>query len=245
MHRKLRHWLLILTSAFIACSSTGCERTTPEPLSAEEILNLAIERTANLTGFECSLLREGSRAFVDPEETIALRRIDGSFVAPDKLRATVRVITPGLVTEFQIISLGEDQWFTNLITGEWEVVPSAWGFYPATLFEPETGMVSVLRTDLSNLQLEGLAELDEVPGKQLYHLSAGLSGENLYYLSYGMIASDRMDVELWVEPGSFEVHRIVLAEPMPDENEPRIWTLDFWNFDRVAEIAPPDVLGIP
>lgn len=234
-------WNLILFTGILCLPLFGCAKPTLEPLTADEILSLAIERTASLTGFECSLLREGSRAFVDPDETIALRRIDGAFVAPDKLRATVRVISPGIVTEFHIISLGPEQWYTNLFTGEWEVVPAQWGFYPATLFEPDTGLISVLRSDISDLTLEGMQELAEIPGKDLYHLSAELHGDSLYYVSFGLITSDQMSVELWVEPGSYEIHRIVLTEPLPDQVESRIWTLDFWNFDQVVDISPPEL----
>lgn len=245
MKRRAQHWIEYLLSFAIYVFLAGCVAATPEPLSADEILNLAIERTSNLRGFECSLLLDGARAYVDPEETIAMRRIDGIFVAPDKLQATIRVISPGLVTEFHIISLGDEQWFTNLITGEWEVLPAAWGFYPAKLFEPETGIVSVLRSDITNLVLEGVDELDVLPGVGLYHLVADLSGRNLYFVSYGLINSDEMRVELWVEPGSYEVHRIILSEFLPAEPEPRIWTLDFWGFDRVGEISPPNLRGTP
>ncbi len=245
MKRKARHWIEYLISLTICLFLAGCVATTPEPITADEILNLAIERTSNLQGFECSLLLDGARAYVDPDETIAMRRIEGIFVAPDKLQATIRVISPGLVTEFQIVSLGDEQWFTNLITGEWEVLPAEWGFYPATLFEPETGIVSVLRSDITNLVLDGMEELEVVPGLDFYHLVADLSGTNLYYVSYGLITSDAMRVELWVEPGSYEVHRIILTEFLPSETEPRVWTLDFWGFDRIAEISPPELQSTP
>jgi hypothetical protein len=245
MKRKAQNWIGYLVSFAISLTLAGCATATPEPLTADEILNLAIERTSNLKGFECSLLMDGARAYVDPDETIAMRRIDGIFVAPDKLQATIRVISPGLVTEFQIISLGDEQWFTNLITGEWEVLPAEWGFYPATLFEPETGIVSVLRSDIANLVLEGIEELEVIPGVDLYHLVADLSGRNLYYVSYGLITSDEMRVDLWVEPGSYEVHRIILTEFMAMEPEARVWTLDFWGFDRIVEISPPDLQPTP
>ena len=237
--------ITLLACVLILVPLAGCARPTPEPLPPMEILDRAIDRTAGLRGFECLLVRDGSRAYLDPFKTMALGRIEGAFVAPDKLEATVRVITPGMVTEFHIISLGEDQWYTNLVTGEWEILPPEWGFYPATLFEPETGMVSVLRDDVSNLVLQGVVEMEEMPGREFYYLTADLSGENLYYVSYGMIASQSMQVELWIDPGSFDIHRIKLTEPLPEEEEPRLWTLDFWDFNQVIEIAPPDLQGVP
>jgi hypothetical protein len=245
MKRNAQHWIEYLISFAIYLFLAGCVAATPEPLTADEILSLAIDRTSTLRGFECSLLIDGPRAYVDPDETIAMRRIDGIFVAPDKLQATIRVISPGLVTEFQIVSLGEAQWFTNLITGEWEVLPAEWGFYPASLFEPETGIVSVLRSDITNLVLEGIDELEVVPGVDLYHLVADMSGNSIYYVSYGLITSDELRVELWVEPGSYEVHRIILTEYLPMEPEPRVWTIDFWGFDRIGEISPPELRITP
>jgi hypothetical protein len=241
MKHNLLHGTAILVFLAVFLAQVGCGLATPEAQSPEEIIALAIERTANLNGFAFLMVRDGSRAYLDPFETIALRRIEGEFVAPDMVQATVRVVTPGMVTEFQIISLGEEQWFTNLITGEWEVLPDDWGFNPASLFEPESGIVSVLRVDLSNLVFQGIGRLDEIPGKDLYHIAGDLSGENLYYVSYGLIASEIMPVELWIDPGTYDIHRIVLTELMPQEDEPRIWTLDFWDFDQSIEIAPPDL----
>ncbi len=231
----------VLACVLLGLSMAGCSQTTTEPLAPEEILDLAIDRMASLRGFAFSMERDGSRAYLDPLQTIALGRIEGTFVAPDKVHAAVRVITPGMVNEFHIISLGEEQWFTNLFTGAWEILPAEWGFNPATLFQPETGMVSVLRVDISNLVSQGDAELDEIPGRELNFLSGDLSGENLYYVSYGLIASPNMQIRLWIDPATHDIHRIVLTEPLPDGDEPRIWTLDFWDFDKVIEIAAPDL----
>lgn len=177
MKHNLFHGSAIMVCIGVFLAQVACGLATPEPLPPEEIIALAIERTARLKGFAFLMVREGSRAYLDPFETIALSRIEGAFVAPDMVQARVRVITPGMVAEFQIISLGEEQWFTNLITGEWEVLPADWGFYPASLFEPESGIVSVLRADLSNLVLQGVVRLEEIPGKDLYLIAGDLSGE--------------------------------------------------------------------
>jgi hypothetical protein len=239
--RRLSIKNLLLVWVWMGLAVSGCARATPEPLTPDEILERAITRTAGLSGFAFSMEREGTPAYLDPLHILSLNRIEGVFVAPDQVQATVRVSTPGMVTEFHIISLGEEQWITNLITGAWEVLPLEWGFNPATLFEPETGMVSVLRSDLSNLELLDMAEIPELPGTELYRLSGDLDGGNLYYVSYGLISSAGMQAQILVDPESFEIHRIVLTEPLPEEEEDRIWTVDFWDFDQVIEITPPDL----
>jgi len=239
--KKIVILLLMLASLILE----ACSLAPPEDLPVEDILMRAIERTANLDGFAFSMVREGARAYFDPEETIAFRRVEGVFMAPDAVHAMVSVITPGMVSEFQILNLGNQQWFTNLATGAWEQAPAGWSFNPATLFEPESGMVFVLKEDLVDPVFQGVVELDELPGRDLYYIVADMKGDHIYSMSYGLIASEMMLVELWIEPQTFEIHRIVLTEHLPTETEPRIWQLDFWDFDRLIEISPPDIQGSP
>jgi len=47
------------------------------------------------------------------------------------------VIAPGLVTDVQIISIGDDQWETNYITGDWQVSIHATPSIPCACLTPE------------------------------------------------------------------------------------------------------------
>jgi lipoprotein LprG len=241
MQRRITILLYLLSSLMMAT----CSLSPPEDLPAEDILTRAVERTAQLEGFAFSMVREGTRAYFDPEETVAFRRVEGVFMAPDAVQALVRVVTPGMVSEFQILSLGNQQWFTNVVTGAWEMAPADWSFNPATLFEPESGMAYVLKEDLIDPVLMDVVQIDELPGRDLYYVAADLRGDHIYFLSYGLIASENMQVELWIEPRTFEIHRIVLTENLPNEMEPRVWQLDFWDFNVFVEIIAPEVQGSP
>ena len=242
MNRRTIEILTFLLSSMILAA---CALAPPEDLPAEDILASAVKRTAQLESFAFSMVREGTRAYFDPEETIAFRRVEGVFVAPDVVQAMVRVITPGMVSEFQILSLGNQQWFTNLVTGAWEPAPADWGFNPVTLFEPESGMAFVLEADIIDPVLQDIVALDELPGRDLYYIVADLRRDHIYWMSYGLIASENIRVELWIEPRTFEIHRIVITEHLPNETEPRIWRLDFWDFNRLVEITAPEVQGSP
>jgi len=192
-----------------------------------------------MVGFHFIIDRQGAPAFVDEGNTIAFRRTDGDFVAPDQTQATVRVIAPGIVAELKIISLGDDYWETNLVSGEWQHLPGGMGFNPAILFDPQVGLQSILETDLSALNLVGMEELEEVPGKKLYAITGQLLGGKLYQMSYGMIGPEQVQVKMWIAPVTYDLYRVFITEPANSGRAERTWQVDFYNFGQAAAILPP------
>jgi hypothetical protein len=217
----------------------ACQSDGPEMLPPDEIIAQAASRMQSLPGFHFVIERSGTPAYLDVDETIAFRRAEGDFVSPDQARASIRVILPGLIAEVDIVSLGEDYWETNVLTGEWQQLPAGMGFNPAVLFDQRTGFQSVLENDLSELALLGIEELEEIPGQKLYSLQARVKGEQLYQMSYGMIGPETMDISLWVSPENFDLYRIQIIDPVEGSSEPTNWLIDFWDFGTAVEITPP------
>lgn len=231
-------WLLPVLMILLVL--TGCSGTLTPEFTPEEIISRSADRMKTLSGFDLLFDRSGAPAFLDYEEILSLSKMEGHYDTPDKVRATVRVIAPGFVVDVDVISIGRIQWQTNVITGEWEQIPEDWGFNPSALFDPEFGLGAILTTDLSELELLGLEELDEMPGKKLYAISATLTGENIFDLSNGLIGPDAMHAKIFIDPETFDLHRTILIEHQGDEELERIWTIDFWNFDTVENIEPPE-----
>ncbi len=219
---------------------SACATPTPEPLPADSIVAQCVERMQALSGFHFLIERSGSPAFIDASQSLAFRRAEGDFQVPDRARATVRVIGPGIVAEIDIISVAENQWETNLLSGEWQALPPNWGFNPASLFDGEIGIQSILSSDLRDLRLLGPKELEEYPGQLLYALEASLDGEKLYQLSYGMIGPQSLEISLYVAPVTFELYRLNIIDHR-SEAEDTLWQLDFWNFNQTMNIVPPTV----
>jgi lipoprotein LprG len=217
----------------------ACGSPTPELLPPQEIVSLTVDRLQTLSGLHFVIDRSGAPAFIDVDGLLAFRRAEGDFVAPDRAQATIRVIGPGLVAEIEIISIGENQWETNLLSGAWQELPPNWGFNPAVLFDPHQGIKPILEMDLSDIELLGLEGLEEMPGQSFYALRGVVVGERLYQLSFGMIGPEVMSVQLWIDPETFDLHRMVVVDPQPDGAEPTTWQLDFWDFDQTVEILPP------
>lgn len=217
---------------------SACQSHQAVDLSPGEILLRSSERLQSLGGFHVSLLRSGAPAYLDTAGTLSFSRLDGNYVAPDSIQAKVKVIAPGIVVEVDVISIDRIQWQTNVITGQWEQLPEDWGFNPANLFESQSGLPAILISDLSDLRVSK-GELDEMPGKALYLLTARLDGKNLYTLSNGLIGPDAMGAQIWVDPKTFDLHRVILTEHAKDAEIERTWRIDFWDFDKVVDIQPP------
>jgi lipoprotein LprG len=234
-NRVAAWWNPIILVLFLG----ACANPTPEIMDPGEIVSRSVERMKSLSGFHFVIERSGALAFLNEEQTFAFRRAEGNFVAPDRAQATIRVIGPGLVAEVQVINIGEIQWETNFLTGEWQELPPDWGFNPAALFDAELGIQPILEKDLSGLEWVGLEELEEVPGKPLYALSGEINGERLYQLSYGMMGPEMMTILLWIAPETFEMFRMLITEAPHGEEESTMWQVDFWDYDQVVDIAPP------
>ena len=205
-----------LTLILILVEISGCGGGSIPDLPPAEIVLSSVARMQAMPGYSLLIERSGASAFLDTNETIAFRRAEGEYVLPDKVSATVKVVAIGLVAEVEMISIGELQWQTNLLTGEWELLPPDFGFNPAFLFHPETGIPTLLANELSNLELVGIEELEEVPGQQLYAIRGKLAGKPAYEMSFGLLGPDDMNVTLWIAPGTFELYRLVMVEPGMD-----------------------------
>jgi lipoprotein LprG len=219
----------------------ACRNAQPPSLPPEEIVRNAADRMNAMPGFHFIIDRTGAPAYLDSGESLSFRRAEGDYVAPDRSRAIVRIIAPGLVTDVSVISVADIQWETNLLTGQWEELPPDWGFNPTVLFDAEIGLQAILTSDMSNLGPVEIERLDDVSDQRLYAVSGGVAGERLYQMSGGLIGPEPVTVKLWIMPETFELQRIYTTEPAAGADEPSVWQVDFANFDQVVTIEPPIV----
>lgn len=227
----------ILLLLLLLITVLGCRNSAPPP-TPEEIVTQAATRLSDTAGFHFAIELSGAPAFVDPPDNLlAFRRAEGDFAAPDRAQAVVRVIAPGLVTEVSVISVGDVQWQTNVLTGAWEALPPNFGFNPAVLFDEAVGLPLILQEDVSELTFVDTESLEDGPNGRFYHLTGRVAGERLFTMSSGLIGPATSDLDLWVTPETFELVRVTLTEP--DVGEPSVWQVDFSQYDEAAPIEPP------
>lgn len=233
--------VFIQISFFIlaACLFSACQEPEPEALPPEEIVQKSAERMNGMSGFEFVIERSGEPVYLDPDDTIAFRRAEGHYVAPDSAQAVVTIITPGLVSEVGVISIGGTQWESNLLAPDWHEIPPDWAFDPAVLFDSEIGIQSILLSDLSDLALEGSEVIEDGPDQRLYIVSGTLGGDRINEMSYGTIGPGTMTMRIWIAPETFELYRVLITDPSQGGDEPTVWQVDFRQFDQTIEIEPP------
>lgn len=230
-----------LLPILIVIAITSCSSATPTPIPADQIILNAAERMTRTSGFHFSIDRTGAPAYLDAYEILSLSRLEGDYVAPDRVQATARIVAPGIVTDVSVVGIGENQWQTNPLSGKWEALSPGIGFNPALLFDSEIGLQAILETDLEALKLLENDEIETLPGQSLFHLSGKLIGEKTFEITYGLIGPNIMDAELWIAPDTFELHRLILIENAENPENTRTWQMDFWDFDLDLEIIPPQL----
>lgn len=235
MRRAL--WLLCLLLFSFGCSQEEAT-PTPEPLTAAEVLALSAERMQATEGFHFAIDISEGTAYLDADRTLALNEMSGDFTAPDRARAQVKASTPGFVTDLGVISIGDTTWQTNPLTGGWQELPPDFGFNPTVILDPNVGIQTILTEDTVDVTLgeaENLSGRSDAPS--LLPLSGTLRGERINQLSSGLIGPQELQFQAWVAPETYELYRVILTDPRPDEQV--IWQIDFSDFDEVVTIEAP------
>jgi hypothetical protein len=233
MRRSLPAFFLIL----ILLSS--CTTSTPTPLPPDDIVARSAARMQTLTAFHFVIEREGGPAYIDSTRTLSLGRTEGDFSPPDRAQGQARIIAPGIVASIKFISLGDRYWQSNPLSGKWEEFVPGTFFNPAMLFDAEIGLQPILASDLLDMRLDGVEELEDLPGQLLYALSGRMAGQRVAVMSWGLIGPDEMDVRLWIDPQTFDLVRMILVEPASGGVEATTWQIDFFDFNKPVDIRAP------
>lgn len=233
---------LFLSLAFVAMALLGCSTTpaaTPTPTpSPQEITQKTGEAMSDLESLHFVIERDGAPAYIDSAQTLIFRQAEGDFLMPDRMQATIKVLTAGFVAEVQTVAIGQKQWMTNLLTGKWEALPQGWGLNPGAFFDPEVGIPPLVQNDLSNVALDGPISVDWLE-TAVWHVTATTGGDRIEAMSGGLIPPEQVELDIWIDPLSLLIHRIRLLLPNTDTTEPMEWTLTFGQFDQPVKIDKP------
>jgi len=232
--------LQLITAVILVAFLASCGEPEPTAPPVEEIITSASATMAGLEGFHFTISVSGQPVFLDGDETLALAKADGFYSNPDRAMGSVAIQMPGLVTNVDVVSINQQQWLTNILTGDWMAMPPEWGFNPAVLFDTNDGFLAILTTDLLNPVLTGTGKAEDGPDQELYIIDGRLSGERLAEITLGLLGPDDLDVRLWIDPESFAVMRTTVTNPAgADEDSGSTWQIDLDQFGEKVTIEPP------
>ncbi len=231
---------LILRFGILACcfaALSACGAPPPPELPPDEIVQRAAKGMASQNTLRFTIDIAGAPAMLNPALGLALRSGEGVFARPDRMGVHLKLVGP-VAIEADMIALGDEQYITNFLSKEWEPLPAEIGFNPAVMFHPEFGLEKTLEGGLDDAELVGVEPID---GAQAYYVKGRIDGSRLWRMSGGLIGSSTVDVDVWVDPQTFAVRKIVLVDPTTDPGNPSIWTMTFSKFGEPVMIEAPDV----
>jgi len=186
-----------------------------------------------VSSFHFVITVTGKAAFLDTNQTMALKRAEGDLAKPDRARAIAKVSTMGMASEIGIITIGETQYATNPLTQAWQEVPAEarWDLDLAQLFDDEQGIPAVLL---------GTSWSYDAQDAKTAVLQAQMPYAQLRALGFGLITSGEVDVEFHIGPEDNYVYRIQIVETASDPEEPTTWVIELSAFDQAVDIQPPE-----
>ena len=117
---------------------------------------------------------------------IQIRSAEGDVIMPDKVKAQANVLFSGQPVTVKLISIGNIQYLTDPITGQWRVVKGV--LNASTLTNPNTGIISLS----SKLQNVTGPTRDSVNGIPCWRVNGLLAAKYLAFLTGGAVPAGTM-----------------------------------------------------
>jgi lipoprotein LprG len=202
----------------------------------EAILAKASERLAEVESLHFTLEIEGE-TFIDDTGTIQLESAEGDLERPDKVSVEFQVSLFGAGTvSIRMITIGEESWTTDLITGNWGDAPPEFGYDPSVLYDNQNGLGPVMGK-LETAEIDGVEEIDD---RECHHIVGTVSNEVITPLTAGTMSGDDIAIELWIDTETSDLLKVRVVEPEnPEKENPATWELTLSRFNDKVTIEPP------
>lgn len=218
---------------------SGSKQSSPTstPVTAEGVISAAAQRWSQTNTAHFKLDVEGN-AFVDNEQTVALRSAEGDLKRPDSVKATAKMAVSLVTLDVSMVAIGNQMWITNFVTGKWEIAPADFGYNPAVLFSDTDGIGPVL-TQLQSPKLEG----DEDVGGHAAHVISGtVAKAAIDKITAGAIETDNAPVKVWISTDKADILKVVISGAATTAGaEESTWTLLVTDHDKDVTIEQPQL----
>jgi len=229
MRFRIRILVALSLATLTACTGSDGEEqlVTDGPtiaLAAADALNEVESVTFTLTP-------SGAPAFIDASGAMAVVSAKGRAIVPDAADALIVVAVGGgaLKTEVGAVAIGDEAWWSNPLTGEFEPLPPEFNIDPRQFFDPQNGWRPLL------LELAEPTFVGEEDG--LYHLSGTASAERIAVVTAGLVQDQTIPIDVWVDPVTALPHRVEFTATF-DGNETN-WLLELSGYNEDYIIEPP------
>lgn len=176
--------LLCLVGAFFL---SGCRvpwkhsshintNTIPKPTTQQLLTNIQ-KNFRKVTAFHVVMQVQNPGAAADNQ--VQIRTANGDVVMPDKVKAQAGVVLSGQSVTVNLISIGDNQYITDPITGQWRVIKGV--LDPRTLTNPDSGIISLI----GKVQNVSAPVSDQVNNVPCWRINGQLDAKYLAFFTGG------------------------------------------------------------
>ncbi len=225
-------------SLAVAASSQSSATPAAADSEAQPLLLRASDRLSETTTVRFNLEVDGD-TYIDDGQDIRLVSAQGALSRPASVDVEFQVELLGSQTvSIRMISIGEDSWTTDLLTGQWAPSPEEFGYNPTVLFDNQDGLGPVAGR-LVDPVVEGR---EEIASREAWKVVGTVSDEVIEPLTSGTIKGDEIIISLWLDVETGDILRLGVAEPedAPKTN-PATWTMTLTGHNSDLTIQRPDI----
>ena len=202
--------------------------------TVEKHINRAIDRWARTSSVHFLLKVDGS-TYLDVNETIELKEVEGDLKRPDRAKAEAEVQIGFASFDVGLVAIGGDVYMTNFLSGDWERGPSDFDFNPALIFDNELGVGAVL----NKMEDVELGEESTIGSTTAVEITGTVAQRDISRLVAGSLEGDRIGVIIWMNESNGELLQIELAEPDDVDGDPTSWVITFSEHNEPVTIKAP------
>ena len=231
----------LLGTVFTAAILVGCGHSpqpdptavpppTPTPIDVAGLLARSGEATSGLKTFRFTLEhnREGSTPLT---ESLTVTEADGTVVSPDAVSVEFAGTLGNFAVRSSLITLGDDSYMTNPLTGAWEQV--AREVSPLGFFDPQRGIGSMMTEVTSPVLIDKSGDSYEIEGDLPVEALEPLLGDSL-------MEGNTVDVRLTIDSESLFLERAILDGRLTAiEPDGVVRTITLSEFNEQVTIEPP------
>lgn len=175
--------VLFFTSCSLPWQQSNAQSGGSKP-TTQQLLDALQKNFRNVSAFH--VVMQASNTGTPTAERVQILNANGDVVMPDKVKAQATVILSGQSVTINLISIGDKQFITDPITGQWRVIKGL--LDPRTLTNPNTGLASLVSKVQNLSQPTG----DSVGGVPCWRVTGQLDAKYLAFFTGGGVPAGTM-----------------------------------------------------
>ncbi|MEO8954862.1 MAG: LppX_LprAFG lipoprotein [Ktedonobacteraceae bacterium] len=224
---------------FTGCSlpwqhSTSTSASGPKP-TTKQLLTALTKNFRSVSAFHVvmSVANPGTAS----TSQIQIRSANGDVVMPDKVKAQAVVVLSGQSVTVNLISVGDNQFITDPITGQWRVIKGV--LDPRTLTNPDTGIISLV----NKIQNVSQPTDDSVNGTACWRVTGQLDAKYLaFFTGGGVPAGTMLQTSSCIGKGdSLPYQLVVTGEAAAGDTTSTSRTFLISNYNETVNIIAPQI----